>query len=66
MTAAQPPGGGTVRSLVRPGAYFDSITLMQLQRRLRQLPGVEEAGAVMGTETNKDLLAMAGLLDPAA
>ncbi len=64
MTTLPPPGqAGLVRSLVRPGAYFDSITLMQLQRRLREMPGVEEAGAVMATEANKQLLAMAGLLD---
>lgn len=67
MTTPQPSGAaGLVRSLVRPGAYFDSITLMQLQRRLRQMPGVDEAGAVMATDANKQLLAMAGLLDEAA
>src|SRR3989442_9778634 len=39
---------------------------MLVQRDGRQLPGVEEAGAVMGTEANKELLRDAGLLTPEA
>src|SRR5256712_13794684 len=35
---------------------------MLVQREVRQLPGVEEAGAVMGTDANKELLRDAGLL----
>lgn len=46
---------------VRPGAYYDSVVLMQLQRALAALPGVQEAGAVMGTEANKDVLAQSNL-----
>ncbi|CAD7704378.1 unnamed protein product [Ostreobium quekettii] len=34
---------------------------MQLQRGLATLPGVEDAGVVMGTDANKDLLAQSGL-----
>lgn len=55
-----------VRSRIKPSAYFDSVTLMLVQREVRQLPGVEEAGAVMGTEANKELLRDAGLLTPEA
>src|SRR2546425_10969817 len=51
-----------IRSVVKPSAYFDSVTLMLVQREVRQLPGVEEAGAVMGTDANKELLRDAGLL----
>ena len=50
---------------IRPGAYYDSVVLMQLQRALTALPGVEEAGAVMGTEANKDVLAQSDLTTPA-
>ena len=50
---------------IRPGAYYDSVVLMQLQRALAALPGVEEAGAVMGTEANKDVLAQSELITPA-
>jgi len=46
---------------IRPGAYYDSVVLMQLQRTLAALPGVLEAGAVMGTAANKDVLAQSGL-----
>ncbi len=47
---------------IRSGAYFDSVILMQLQRSLAELPGVEDAGVVMGTEANLDLLEQTGLL----
>src|SRR3989454_4165366 len=60
-----PPGTWilmVVHSVVRSSAYFDSVTLMLVQREVRQLPGVEEAGAVMGTDANKELLRDAGQL----
>ncbi len=47
---------------IRSGAYFDSVILMQLQRSLLELPGVLDAGAVMGTEANKDILAQSDML----
>ena len=49
-------------SEIRRGAYFDSVVLMQLQRSLSQLPGVHDAGVVMATEANRDLLAESNLL----
>lgn len=55
-----------ILSEVRTGAYHDSVVLMQLQRALVDLPGVLDAGAVMGTDANKDLLAQVGLLTPEA
>jgi FdrA protein len=51
---------------VRPGAYYDSVLLMQLQRALAALPGVEQAGVVMGTPANKEVLAQSRLLTPEA
>lgn len=47
---------------VRAGAYYDSVVLMQLQRGLLGLPGVVDAGAVMATPANRDLLAANNLL----
>jgi FdrA protein len=44
------------KSEIRPGAYFDSVVLMQLQRKLAALPDVDDAGVVMGTAANKELL----------
>jgi FdrA protein len=52
------------RAEIRSGAYYDSVVLMQLQRSLAALPGVLDAGVVMGTDANKDILAQSGLLTP--
>ncbi len=49
-------------SEIRRGAYFDSIVLMQLQRALVALANVEDAGVMMGTDANKDVLAQSNLL----
>ena len=55
-----------VKAEIRSGAYYDSAFLMQLQRSLAGLPGVEDAGVVMGTEGNKEILAHIDLLSPEA
>ncbi|MBS1253615.1 MAG: Protein FdrA [Anaerolineales bacterium] len=47
---------------IRSGAYYDSVVLMQLQASLLGLSGVVDAGVVMGTAANKDLLEQSGLL----
>ena len=47
---------------IRRGAYYDSVVLMQLQRGLIGLPGVIDAGVVMATPANCDLLAANHLL----
>ena len=51
-----------IKTEIRAGAYFDSVILMQLQRSLAELPGVLDAGVVMGTAANLDLLDQSGLL----
>ncbi len=48
---------------VRRGFYADSVALMRISRSLSQLPGVEEASLMIGTPTNRALLADSGLLD---
>ena len=53
----------TVRCALRAGAYHDSLVLMRLQRALAELPGVLDAGVVMATPANRELLAASGL-DP--
>lgn len=55
-----------IKTQVRSGVYYDSARLMQLQRTLANLPGVDDAGVVMGTETNKELLDRVDLLSPEA
>jgi FdrA protein len=50
------------RCAVRPGSYYDSVVLMQLQRALGALPGIADAGVVMATPANREMLAASGLL----
>ena len=45
-----------LRHEVRPGAYADSVVLMQLQAGLAELDGVVDAAAVMATPANLELL----------
>jgi FdrA protein len=47
---------------VRRATYFDSIVLMRISRQIAALPGVEEAGLIIGTPANKDILREAGIL----
>ncbi len=44
------------------GTYYDSVVLMKLQKALLAL--VLDAGVVMGTGANKDLLRQSGLYTP--
>ncbi len=51
-----------IHSEIRSGAYYDSAVLMQLQRGLLGLAGVQDSGVVMGTPANLELLDQSGLL----
>ena len=53
-----------VKAEIRTGSYYDSAVLMQLQRSLGELEGIQDAGVVMGTEENKEILAHIDLLSP--
>jgi FdrA protein len=46
---------------VRAGTYYDSLVLMQLQRALAGLAGVVDAGVVMATAANRELLLVGDL-----
>ncbi len=39
---------------------------MRISRQIAALPGVEEAGLIIGTPANKDILREAGILGPMA
>jgi FdrA protein len=54
----------TIKSEVRRGVYFDSAKLMLLQRSLTDLAGILDAGVIMGTDSNKELLSHIGLTSP--
>jgi FdrA protein len=56
----------TIKVEIRSGAYYDSVILMKLQRALAEEPGVQDAGVVMGTTANKEVLGQSGLLVPEA
>jgi FdrA protein len=47
---------------VRRATYFDSIVLMRISRQIAGMAGVEEAGLMLGTPANKDILREAGVL----
>src|SRR3972149_1019175 len=47
---------------IRRGAYYDSVVLMQLQRALVELDEVTDAGVVMATPANLELLQQNELL----
>jgi FdrA protein len=49
---------------VRRATYFDSIVLMRISRQIAGMAGVEEAGLMLGTPANKDILRDAGVLGP--
>ena len=47
--------------VVRKNAYYDSVFLMRVAKRLSEQKGVLQAAALMGTEKNKGLLAEIGV-----
>jgi FdrA protein len=51
----------TILHEIRPGAYYDSVVLMQLQRALLALDGILDTGVVMATQANLELLEDTGL-----
>ena len=53
-----------IRNEVRRATYLDSIILMRMSREIAALAGVEEAGLIMGTPANKEILREAGILGP--
>lgn len=54
-----------IKALVKANIYKDSVALMRASQLVVARTGVRRATLLMGTRGNKDLLAQAGLLDPA-
>ena len=50
----------TTKFEIRAGTYFDSVVLMQLQKSLVALDGVDDAGVVMATPANREVLISTG------
>ena len=51
-----------IRALLKRNTYYDSITLMSVAQAAKDLPGVEDVGAVMATEVNFELLLNSNLM----
>ncbi len=51
-----------IQALLKRNTYYDSITLMSVAQAVKDLPGVEDVGAVMATEANRELLHNSALL----
>lgn len=49
---------------VRKGFYLDSVALMRISRTVAAMDGVEEAGLMIGTPANKEIMREAGVLGP--
>ncbi|HEV7670867.1 MAG TPA: acyl-CoA synthetase FdrA [Thermoanaerobaculia bacterium] len=56
----------TLRTSVRAGSYHDSVVLMRLQQALSNLHGVLDAGVVMATQANREILGASGLIGDGA
>jgi len=54
-----------IRNEIRKGFYLDSVALMRAAQTIAALPGIEEAGIMIGTPANKEILREARLLDEA-
>jgi FdrA protein len=54
-----------IQALLKRNTYYDSITLMSVAQAAKDLPGVEDIGAVMATEVNLELLQNANLIPSA-
>jgi FdrA protein len=53
-----------IKTIVKKGAYFDSVSLMQVAKKLNSMPGVMDSAAVMASKENKGLIKASGLLTP--
>ncbi len=54
----------SVKIVIKPNTYFDSVSLMSISTRANKLDGVEQAFVAMETEMNKGVLKNLGLLTP--
>jgi FdrA protein len=52
----------SIQVVIRSNAYYDSVTLMQISKKIEGIAGIQRAMVSMGTDMNKELLANAGLM----
>lgn len=51
-----------IKTVIKKGAYYDSVMLMQAAAALRSMAGVKESAVVMATAENKGIIRASGLL----
>jgi len=66
MQRGNPITGAVVRSRILRDTYRDSVELMRVAAEIERRPGVRRAALLVATPANREVLATAGLLDPAA
>jgi len=54
----------SIKALIKPNTYFDSVSLMSLSTKANQLEGVQQAVVVIATAMNKGVLRNVGMLTP--
>jgi succinyl-CoA synthetase alpha subunit len=52
----------SVKTLIKPSEYHDSVSLMLAAKEVAKLAGIQDAAVVMATEANKGILKEAGML----
>jgi FdrA protein len=53
-----------IKTTIKKGAYFDSVSLMQVAKKLNGMDGVLDSAVVMATKENKGIIKASGLLTP--
>jgi FdrA protein len=51
-----------IKTVIKKGAYYDSVALMQVAKKLNSLDGVTDSAVVMATRENKGIIKASGLL----
>ena len=50
-----------IKTLIRGGMYYDSVTLMQVAKELSSMKGIIDSAVVMATAENKSIVKTSGL-----
>lgn len=53
-----------LKIVIKPNQYSDSVSLMQLSKKLSDLDGVEKVSVMMGSPANKEILENTGFAGP--
>lgn len=51
-----------IKTVIKKGAYFDSVSLMQISKKINSIKGIMDSAVVMATKENKNIIKSSGLL----